>query len=470
VTKVKADFTKGKILGKLVVFAIPMIIANLLQILFNAVDVAVVGQFAGAKGGDYQAAVGATGTFVHLLTNLFIGVSVGANVAMANAFGAKDEKRMDRVVHSSMLVSVVSGVLVMAIGLVCSRFVMQMLNTPSTIIDYSVTYLMIYFTSIPALMIYNFGASLFRAVGETKKPLLYLCVAGVLNLIINVVTVVFFGWNVVGVALGTVISQYVSAIWVVIDMIRGRRGIKFRIRAMKFHKKETITVLRIGFPMGISSSLFSVSNMLIVGTINSFGSLAMTGHTISNSLNGFIDAIVTSIERCAVTIVGQNIGAKKHNRVKRIVGACLFLELIVTLTYSLIINFFGRYLCMLYNTDPVIIEWTMKALYVTGGMYVFVVLMYGFSSGLKGMGYAIFPMISNIFFTCIFRVIYVLCIFSNFPSFMHTTTMIYVVYPTTWFLTGLVQMVFYFIIQRKELKKNTQVLELDIANKEKTAV
>ncbi len=468
--KVKADFTQGKILGKLVVFAIPMIIANLLQILFNAVDVAVVGQFGGAKGGDYQAAVGATSTFIHLLTNLFIGVSIGANVAMANAFGAKDEKRMDRVVHSSMLISIVSGVFVMTLGLCVSRPVMQLLNTPSNIIDYSVTYLMIYFTSIPALMIYNFGSSLFRAVGETKKPLLYLCIAGVLNLIINIVTVVFFGWNVVGVALGTVISQYVSAIWVVIDMIRGHRGLKFRIRGMRFYKKETITVLRIGVPMGISSSLFSVSNMLIVGTINSFGSLAMTGHTISNSLNGFIDAIVSSIERCSVTVVGQNVGAKKYNRVKRVVGACLFLELVVTLAYSLITIFFGKYLCMLYNTDPVVIDWTMKALYITGGLYVFVVLMYGFSCGLKGMGYSIFPMISNIFFTCIFRVLYVLFIFSNFPSFMHTTTMIYVVYPTTWLLTGLAQMVFYFIIQKKELKKHAQELQEEKENQEKVAV
>ncbi len=457
--KVKADFTQGKVLGKLIVFAIPMIIANLVQILFNAVDVAVVGQFGGANGGIYQAAVGATSTFVHLLTNLFIGISIGANVAMANAFGAKDVERMDRVVHSSMLLSLISGIFVMALGMFISRPVMQMLNTPSEIIDYSVTYLMIYFTSIPALMVYNFGSSLFRAVGETKKPLLYLCIAGVVNIVINVITVVFLGWNVVGVALGTVISQYVSAVWVVIDMIRGHRGLKFRIGGMKFYKKETITVLRIGIPMGISSSLFSVSNMLIVGTINSFGPLAVTGHTICSSLNGFIDAIVTSIERCAVTVVGQNVGAKRYDRIKRVVGACLFLELIVTLAYSLIVNFFGRYLCMIYNTDPIVIEWTLKPLYLLGGLYIFVIPMYGFSSGLKGMGYSIFPMICNIFFTCIFRVMYMLFVFPYFPDFMHTTSTVYAIYPISWLLTGLAQMVFYFVVQRKELKKHTQIQE-----------
>lgn len=452
--KVKADFTQGKILGKLIFFAIPMIIANLVQILFNAADVAVVGQFSGPNGATYQAAVGATSTFVHLLTNLFIGVSVGANVAMANAFGAKDEDRMDRVVHSSMLISLVSGVFVMVLGLCVSRPVMQMLNTPSEIIDYSVTYLMIYFTSIPALMIYNFGSSLFRAVGETKKPLLYLCIAGVVNILINVITVVFFGWHVIGVALGTVISQYVSAIWVIIDMIRGHRGLKFRIGGMKFYKKETITVLRIGIPMGISSSLFSVSNMLIVGTINSFGALAVTGHTICSSLNGFIDAIVTSIERCAVTVVGQNVGAKRYDRIKRVVGACLFLELVVTLAYSLIVMFLGKYLCMIYNTDPAVIEWTLKPLYLLGGLYIFVIPMYGFSSGLKGMGYSIFPMICNIFFTCIFRVLYMLFVFPYFPDLMHTTSMVYIIYPISWLLTGLAQMVFYFIVQHNELKKH----------------
>lgn len=454
--KDKADFTKGKILGKLIIFVIPMMIANLVQILFNAADVAVVGQFSGPNGALYQAAVGATSTFVHLLTNLFIGVSVGANVAMANAYGAKDDERMDRVVHSSMLISLVSGVFVMALGMLISRPIMQLLNTPSEIIDYSVTYLMIYFVSIPALMVYNFGASLFRAVGETKKPLLYLCIAGVVNLLINIITVVFFGWHVVGVALGTVISQYVSAIWVVIDMIRGRRGLKFIPSRMKFHKKETVTVLRIGIPMGISSSLFSVSNMLIIGNINSFGAMAMTGHTITSSLNGFIDAIVTSIERGAVTIVGQNVGAKKQERVKRVVGACLFLELIVTLVYALLVMFLGKYMCMIYNTDPVVISWALKPLYLLGGLYIFVVPMYGFSSGLKGMGYSIFPMISNIFFTCIFRILYVLFVFPLFPEAWHTTSAIYVIYPISWLLTGIAQMIFYFIIERKEAKKHAQ--------------
>ena len=215
--KTSRDFTSGKVLKNLILFSIPMAIATLLQVLFNAADVAIVGQFAGST---YQAAVGGTSSTVHLLVNLFIGISVGANVAMANAFGAKDEERQHRVVHSAMALSFVSGILVLVLGIVASRWVLQAIDVPSDVVDLSVLYLRIYFLGAPAMMIYNFGASIMRAVGETKKPLYYLFVAGILNVVINIVTVVFFDMHVVGVALGTVVSQYVSAAWVLIDLMR----------------------------------------------------------------------------------------------------------------------------------------------------------------------------------------------------------------------------------------------------------
>ena len=439
------DFTSGKVLKNLIWFAIPMAITTFLQMLFNAADVAIVGQFAGSQ---YQAAVGATSSTVHLIVNLFVGISVGANVAMANAFGAKDESRQQRVVHTAMATGAISGVLVLVLGIFACRPLLQSIRTPDEIIDYSTLYLQIYFLGAPALMVYNFGAAVMRGVGETKKPLRYLLVAGLLNLLINVITVIFFHWHVVGVALGTVVSQCVSAVWTVIDLRKMQGGANYRLHKTRFYGKELKKILYIGVPMGISSCLFSVSNLAVQSAINGYGEMAIAGRAVASNIDSLCDSFVTAIEKSVVTIVGQNVGAQKPRRIPRIIGAGMLACAAVTAVYGLVMAVFGQYVCLLLNTDSVVIGWAMKRVVVVSTTWSLTALMYGFGGALRGMGYSMIPMIINLFFTCIARVLYLWFIYPVLP--VQIIELVYVVYPITWLLSGLAQMLMYFIVAKKE--------------------
>lgn len=455
--KTSRDFTSGKVLKNLILFSIPMAIATLLQVLFNAADVAIVGQFAGSK---YQAAVGGTSSTVHLLVNLFIGISVGANVAMANAFGAKDEARQHRVVHSAMALSFVSGIFVLALGIVASRWILQAIDVPSDVLDLSVLYLRVYFLGAPAMMIYNFGASIMRAVGETKKPLYYLFVAGVLNVVINIVTVVFFDMHVVGVALGTVISQYVSAVWVLIDLMRAKGAEKYSFKKTRFYKREVKHILLIGVPTGVSSCMFSLSNVLMQAEVNKFGSITLAGRSIGSNVDMFCDAFASSVEKGVVTFVGQNVGAKKPERINRIVGAGMFASMCFQAFYGTVMLLFGKYVCMLYNRDPAVIEEALKWVAYISATQILMSFMYIFGATLRGMGYSIFPMLINLFFTCVARLIYIWTIYPLFA--VQTIEKIYIIYPITWILSGGVQMTAYYCVrawERRKAKKRAEAVE-----------
>ena len=445
VTSEKRDFTNGKILKKLILFAIPMAIATFLQMLFNAADIAIVGQFGGSQ---YQAAVGATSSTVHLIVNLFIGISVGANVTMANAYGAKDEERQRRVVHTAMATSITSGILVLFVGIFLSRPILSAINTPQDIIDYSVSYMQIYFIGAPALMVYNFGAALMRGVGETKKPLYYLLGSGVLNVIINVVTVVCFDMHVVGVALGTTLSQYFAAVWIVIDLIKAKTGVQFIPKNLRFHKSELKKMLRIGIPMGISSSLFSLSNISIQSSINDYGKIAIAGNTVACNVETIGEAFASSVEKSVVTIVGQNVGAEKPERVPKIIGAGLFACAVCQVTFGLVLATLGRYVCMLYNRDAVVIDWAMKRIFTVSALQVLYSLMYSYGAALRGMGYSIFPMLINLIFTCFVRIAYVFLIYASFAQ--KQIEYIYIIYPITWILSGGMQMLTYYVVASKQ--------------------
>ena len=444
-TKKVRDFTSGKILKNLIWFAIPMALATALQVLFNAADVAIVGLFAGSQ---YQAAVGATSSTVHIIVNLFVGISVGANVAMANAYGANDEKRQTRVVHTSMATGAVSGILILIIGILLSRSVLQAIHTPVGILDYSVLYLQIYFLGAPALMVYNFGAAVMRGVGETKKPLRYLLVAGVLNVVINIVTVVCFQMHVVGVALGTVVSQCVSAVWIVVDLRKMEGGAKYSLRKTRFYAKEFKKILRIGVPMGISSCCFSLSNLVVQSSVNTFGEMAIAGRTIASNIDMLCDAFLSSVEKAVVTIVGQNVGAGKKERIPRVIGAGLIALCVSSVVYGVLMATLGKYVCMIFNTDPIVLDWAMKRILVVSTAYGLTSVMYSFGGALRGMGYSMVPMIINLFFTCIARVLYLWLAFPYLP--VKAIELVYIVYPVTWILSGLGQMLMYFIIAKKQ--------------------
>lgn len=451
-TRQKRDFTNGPILKNLILFAIPLALASILQILFNSADVAIVGQFGGSH---YQAAVGATTSTVHLIINLFVGLATGANVAMSMAYGAKDEKRQHRVVHTSMATAIASGLIILLLGFTLSRPILAAIDTPSDILNYSVLYMQIYFLGAPAMMIYNFGASILRSVGETKKPLLYLLTAGVINLAINIITVAFLHWHVIGVALGTTVSQCVSAVWVVLDLRKMQGEAHYSIRKTRFYKKELKKILGMGIPLGLNGALFSVSNLLIQSSINAFGDMAIAGNTVAVNIESFGDAFPVAVENAAVTFVGQNVGAKKPERIPRILGATLVALLTIQLCFAGVFFLFGEYFSLAFNSDLRVVEWSMKRLMVVGITYVLTTPMRGFGAMLKGMGHSFFPMIITLVFTCVARVLYILFIYSGFAE--KTIQLVYIIYPITWLLTGVFLTLLFLAVwlnTKKQMQQN----------------
>jgi putative MATE family efflux protein len=380
-----------------------------------------------------------------------MGISVGANVVMSMAYGAKDEARQQRVVHTAMATAVLSGIIVLVLGLTLSRTILVAIDTPTEILNYSVIYMQIYFLGAPAMMIYNFGAAILRSIGETKKPLLYLFVAGIVNLVINIITVLFLHWHVIGVALGTTVSQCVSAVWVVIDLRKTQGGAHYSIKNTRFHKKELKKILGIGIPMGLGSSMFTISNLLIQSSINAFGEMAIAGNTVAVNIEAFGDSFPVAIENAAVTFVGQNVGAKKTERIPRILGACLFACTVIPLFFAGVFFLLGKYLCMAFNPDPVVIDWALKRIFIVGAFYAFAAPMRGFGAALKGMGHSVSPMLVSLFFTCIARVLYVLFIYANFAE--KIIEYIYIIYPITWVLTGIF-LIFVFLFVWSREKKN----------------
>lgn len=459
----KIDFTSGKIVGKIIVFALPMAIATILQMLFNAADIAIVGQFSGENGSIYQGAVGATSSLSHLVINLFVGVGTGAGIVMANAFGAKDEKSQHRIVHSSFALALVSGCIVMVIGMLIARPMLSIMNTPSDVIDYSTTYLIIYFAGAPGMMVYNFLSSLLRGVGETKKPLFYLFVSGILNVIANVITVVFLKMNVAGVAIATTLAQYVSAILVTKDMLKADGGMKLSFKNVRLYKKEVRNILFMGVPMGLSACCFSISNILIQSNINTFGADAIAGNSNAGNIEVILDTFAVAVANTIATAVGQNMGAKKVDRIGKVVliggSMCLSLQIVSSLTVLI----FGKYLAMIYSSDPSVIEWSLKRMKTVGCFMFLISLMHVFGSGLKGMGDSIIPLVSNILFTCVVRVLYMLFVYPYLPN---TFELIQITYPITWFLSGVVQMIMYFVRKNKIIKtmKNHEVEQTESEN------
>ena len=349
--------------------------------------------------------------------------------------------------HTGITLALIAGIIVTVLGLVFSKPLLVALKTPDDIIDYAALYLTVCFLGKPATLVYNFGAAIMRAVGESKRPLYYLSAAGVLNVLINIVTVVWFKWHVVGVALGTILSMYLAAAWVLIDLIRGKAGVKLSFKKLRIHKKECKKILHIGLPMAVNTSLFSVSNLLIQSNVNAFGKNAITGKSIAANLENIIETFANAVMHGVVTFVGQNLGAKKPHRVHRIIGAGLTacIAWYAFATASLLI--FGKYLCMIFNSDPVVIDWAMRRVMVMEAWMVTTIGSKAYGGALKGMGKTLFPMLTNVFFTCIVRVAYLSFIYPNLPE--QTYELIYMIYPITWFLSSLVQTIVYYVLGAK---------------------
>ena len=439
------NMLQGPLLGSIIVYTIPIILTSLLQLLFNAADLVVVGRFCGSIS---VAAVGATGAITNLLVNFFIGLSVGAGVTVAHGLGGHEDDVVHHTVHTAMPTALVSGVILTVIGVAFSETFLRMMGTPDNVLPLSAVYMKIYFTGVTFTMVYNFCAAILRAVGDTKSPLIFLTIAGVVNVILNVVFVYFFNMNVAGVALATTISQAISAALVVLALMKRNDACKLILRQMRFYKPQLTKMLRIGLPAGIQSSLFSISNVLIQSSVNSFGDILMSGNAAAANIEGFVYVSLNAFHQTAVNFIGQNAGAKQYSRVYKTLWICLGCVTVVGLTLGTLVWSVGRQLLSIYITDSAeAISYGMIRIAYICLPYFVCGLMDVSTGALRGMGSSLEPMIISVLGICGLRIVWIYTIF-QVPEF-HTPQCLYFSYLVSWIITFLIQMAAFIQVYRK---------------------
>lgn len=452
-TKVKneIDMCNGPILKKMLVFTLPLMCSSMLQLLFNAADIIVVGRFAGDTA---LAAVGSTSSLVMLLSNLFIGLSVGANVLAARYFGAQRGNELSKTVHTALLLSMVSGVILTTMGILVAKPILHMMDTPDNVINLSVLYLRIYFLGMPAMLLYNFGSAILRAKGDTRRPLIYLSIAGVLNVSLNLVLVIVFEMGVAGVGIATATSQFVSAGLILRCLSKEKGGFRFSVKKLRFHKDKLIAILQIGLPAGIQSTLFSLSNVLIQASINSFGGVAMAGSAAAANIEGFVYVAMNAFYQASITFTSQNVGAGKYHRVKPIMIKSVACVTITGLVLGNLAYGFGNVLLLFYTTSPAVVVEGLKRLSYVCVWYFICGIMDTLVGVLRGLGYSIVPMIVSLVGACGLRIVWIMTIF-QIPMF-HSLDTIYFSYPVTWTITAGTHFICYLLIMRKMKDKIAQ--------------
>ena len=429
-------------------YTIPIILTSILQLLFNAADLVVVGRFCGEIS---VAAVGNAGTVTSLIVNLFIGLSVGTGVTVAQALGANKSEDVHRAVHTALPAAIVCGVIITVVGLVFSKSLLQLMDTPDSVLPLSDIYLKIYFAGIIFMMIYNFAAAILRAAGDTKSPLIFLTIAGVVNVILNVIFVTLFHMNVAGVALATTISQGVSAVLVVITLMRREDACKLQLSKIRFYKAQLMEMIRIGLPAGIQNSLFSISNVIIQTSINSFGDIFMSGNAAANNVDGFLYVTLNGFHQTALNFIGQNVGAGQYKRAKKILWSCLGFVAVVGLIAGTLICAAGPFLLSIYVPDsPEAVMWGMVRLTCLCYPFVLGGLMDVSTGALRGMGASTSPMIISVLGICGLRILWIYTIF-QIPAF-HTPQCLYISYAVSWGVTFLCQLVAFFIVYRRRTR------------------
>ena len=439
------DMTSGPLLKKIIVFTIPILLSGVLQLLFNAADIIVVGNFAGDNA---MAAVGSTASLVSLMTNLFIGISAGANVAVANFYGSKDDEAVQETVHTSVILSVVGGAGLMLIGLLLARPILELMGSPEAVLPLSALYLRIFFLGMPGSLLFNFCASILRATGDTKHPLYYLSVAGILNVVLNLFFVIVLNMSVAGVALATIISQYVSAFLIVRRMTRLNSSIRIQWSKLRVSKSKLLRILRVGIPAGIQSSLFALSNVVIQSAINSFGEVVMAANTASTNIEGFVYIAMNSVYQAAMNFSGQNYGAGRYKRLHKVLFECLGLVTFVGLVLGGGAYLCGRPLLHIYTDSAMVITFGLQRMEIICLTYFLCGWMDTIVGVMRGMGYGIMPMLVSLVGSCLFRILWVQTIFQVY----HTLPMLYISWPITWVITFLMHVVCYCGIWVKHRK------------------
>ena len=444
----------GPLLKNIILYTIPIILTSWLQLVFNAADLVVVGQ---AKGSDSLAAVGATGAITNLIVNLFIGLSVGGGVCVAHGLGSNDDEAVHRTIHTAIPAAAISGLFLTVVGVLCSRTFLQWMGTPPDILPLSTLYMQIYFGGMVFNMVYNFAASILRAAGDTKSPLIFLAIAGVVNVLLNLMFVYLFDMNVEGVALATVVSQAVSAVLVVITLMRRTDACRLYLKKLRLYKPQLLKMVRIGLPAGIQGSMFSISNVMIQSSINSFGNVVMSGNTAAGNIEGFVFTAMNAFHQTAVNFTGQNVGARQYDRVKKILYTCLACVGVTGLVLGLGVYAFGPQLLSIYiNDSQEAIGNGMTRMSYICAVYFLCGLMDVSTGALRGMGASVVPMIISVLGVCGIRILWIQEIFS-IPQF-HTLGCLYLSYGVSWVITFAAQFIAFWMVYRKQRRKAESLL------------
>ncbi|MCQ2485089.1 MAG: MATE family efflux transporter [Clostridia bacterium] len=444
--KFEIDMCNGPLMPKLISFSVPLMFSGILQLLFNAVDLVVVGRFAGS---DCLAAVGSTTALINIFITFFIGLSLGTNVMAARYYAAEEHDKMSNTVHTSITMALISGVFILAVGQIFAKPALELMDTPDEIIGMSVQYMRIYFLGTPFFMLYNFGASILRAVGDTKRPMIFLIIAGIINAGLNVFLVVRFHLDVAGVAIATIFSQMISCVLVIIVLLNSPLAYRLNFSKLKIHRELLTSILKIGIPAGLQSTVINISNAMLQSSVNSFGQYAMAGYTAANNIFGFLYTSANSVTQGCMCFTSQNLGAKQYGRMKKVLFNCLIIETVVCLALGSIAYFFGDKILGIYTSSDVVIDYGLKVLSLTTLSYFLCGYMDCIPGALRGMGHSTVPMILSIIGTVGIRIIW---IYGLFPT-QRDITFLFISYPASWIATIIMQSICYIIIYKKKFSK-----------------
>lgn len=440
--KYEIDMCNGSIMDKLISFSIPLMLSSILQLLFNAVDIVVVGRFSGSQA---LAAVGSTSALISMFINLFIGVSLGANVLAARFYASGRAKEMSETVHTAITFALISGVVMSFVGIFFAKGALGLMDTPEDVIDQSALYMRIYFTGMPFFMLYNYGAAVLRAVGDTKRPLLFLIIAGVTNAGLNMFLVIVFHMGVAGVAIATVISQLISCVLVLRCLYKTESIYQLRFSKLTLKWRYLKQIFLVGIPAGIQSTVINFSNVLLQSSVNSFGSIAMAGYTAANNIFGFLYAAVNSVTQACMSFTSQNFGVGKWKRMDKVLINCIILSVSVALILGGGAYIFGPDLLKIYTSDPEVIQCGMEVLLYTTVTYFMCGLMDLFPGALRGMGHSAVPMILSVIGTVGTRIVWIFLVFPAHRSL----DILFISYPASWIITIILQVICFLSVRKK---------------------
>lgn len=442
----EVDMCNGPLFTKIVAFAIPVILSGVLQLLFNAADIVVVGRFA---GNESLAAVGSTTALINLLVNVFIGLSIGANVLVAQFYGAKRQKDLEETVHTAMVMAVGGGFILVLLGFFVAGKLLELMGTPEDVLYLSVLYIRIFFVGMPSMLVYNFGSAILRAVGDTRRPLYFLIIAGIINVVLNLFFVIRFSMGVAGVALATIISQTISAALIVRCLSRSEAPYRLQLKCLRLVPDKVAAIAKIGLPAGFQGAVFSISNVLIQSSVNSFGSIAMAGNTAAANIEGFVYTSMNALYQTALSFTSQNYGAKKYRRMTKILIYCLGLVTLVGLVLGGGAVMISSSLLHIYSSDPEVIQYGINRLRIVCAPYFLCGIMDTMVGGLRGMGCSIMPMIVSLTGACALRVVWIFTVF----AVNRTLQILYLSYPVTWMITFLVHVICYLAVRKRMEKR-----------------